>query len=144
MKIYGVISDSGDGSSCVIFFKDRELVDKIMEADPERFYANEGSPAFTLNLPDNIDLKEVGITLDDEEFESYIKEETRTFTTYSDLSDFLVDSDTKKEYLFNYNGVKYKLGKREWFIREYGIDTYWQNCSFGSLWDNGLILAVKD
>lgn len=68
MKIYGIISDSGDGSSCLLFFKDLELLEKVMEEDPERFYANEGSPAVILNLPDTLDLKEVGITLDDEEF----------------------------------------------------------------------------
>jgi hypothetical protein len=68
MKVYGVISDSGDGSGCLLFFKDLVLLKKIMEEDPETFYANEGSPAVTLNLPDDIDLKEVGITLDDEEY----------------------------------------------------------------------------
>ena len=67
MKIYGLIRDCGDGSSCIDFYRNINTVNKLLEEDSEEYYPNEGSPAVTLNLPDDIDLKEVGITLEDGE-----------------------------------------------------------------------------
>jgi len=63
MKIYGLIVDAGDGSGYIQFFKNWETAEKVMEEDPEAYYANEGEPSVTLNLPDDLDLKEAGISL---------------------------------------------------------------------------------
>lgn len=66
MKIYGIIRDCGDGSSCVDFVTNWPLAEKVMEKDPESYYSNEGGPSFTLNLPDDANLEEIGITLSDD------------------------------------------------------------------------------
>jgi hypothetical protein len=61
MKIYGLISDSGDGSSCIQWFRTKEKVDEILNDDSlEQYYANEGEPSAVLDLPDDLDLEKAG------------------------------------------------------------------------------------
>lgn len=62
MKVYGLICDNGDGSSSIHWLTDKSLVDDLLE-NSESYYANEGSPAVTLDIPDGLCLKKIGIFL---------------------------------------------------------------------------------
>lgn len=70
-KIYGLMSDNGDGSSSINWFKNKQLVDKILDPDyyPEAWGCNEGSPAETLTFPDDLNLEECGFVFCDEDYE---------------------------------------------------------------------------
>lgn len=68
MKIYGLIGDCGDGSGCLQWFKSKELVDAVLEEDPEYWGLNEGSPAETLIFPDDFDFSAAGFCFSDEEY----------------------------------------------------------------------------
>jgi hypothetical protein len=57
--IYGLIADHGDGSSGMHWFRDKALIDEILE-DDERYYANEGVPAEVLTFPKELNLEECG------------------------------------------------------------------------------------
>lgn len=72
--IYGVISDSGDGSSHLKWFRDKRIVDAILDHDAlqEQFYANEGSPSEIFSFPDDLDLVMCGFNFDDESFIEYL------------------------------------------------------------------------
>ena len=75
--IYGLISDSGDGSSCIKWFKDKRIVDFVLSDDYEyndSYYANEGSPSAILTLPDGLDLKNAGFRFSDQYFLDNYKE----------------------------------------------------------------------
>lgn len=67
MKIYGLIGDCGDGSACLHWFKDEELVDILLEDGPEYWGLNEGSPAETLIFPDDFDFSAAGFRFSDED-----------------------------------------------------------------------------
>ena len=67
IKVYGLIRDCGDGSGCIDWFSSIDTVNKVMENDPESYYANEESPSVTLTFNDDVDLKSIGIELEDEE-----------------------------------------------------------------------------
>jgi hypothetical protein len=61
-KVYGIITDGGDGSAGIRWYTNKELVDHILSDDYEYFdyvQVNEGIPII-LTLPDNLDLKEAG------------------------------------------------------------------------------------
>lgn len=58
------------------------------------------------------------------------------------MDDFLVDSDEGSSFIFKYEDKYYRLEDRGWFIREYGVDIYWQNCNFEDLYDNNLITWI--
>jgi hypothetical protein len=61
--IYGLISDSGDGSSSIVWFRTQEQVDKMLDEDNgyESYWAaNEGGPSETLTFPADLDLEECG------------------------------------------------------------------------------------
>ncbi len=62
MKVYGLISDSGDGSSCIQWFRTKEKVDELLDDENghEQYYANEGEPSAELDLPDDLDLEKAG------------------------------------------------------------------------------------
>ena len=62
MRVYGLICDCGDGSSSLRWFLDEELVEVILETDDD-YYANEGSPATTLTLPEGVTPELIGITI---------------------------------------------------------------------------------
>lgn len=64
--VYGLNKDNGDGSSRVLFFRDRALVDRLLDVDQyEEFYSNEGSPAITLTFPADLDLVACGFRFSD-------------------------------------------------------------------------------
>lgn len=56
--IYGLICDGGDGSSSMRWYRNREMVQSLLDDDD--YYANEGSPAVTLTFPADLDLKACG------------------------------------------------------------------------------------
>lgn len=66
--VYGLISDSGDGTSHVRWFRNKDIVDKLLNDDEycEQYGVNEGSPAETLTFPDDLDLTECGFSFDDD------------------------------------------------------------------------------
>jgi hypothetical protein len=66
-KVYGLISDNGDGSSSMYWFKDKSIVENLLEND-ESFYANEGVAAETLVFPDDFDLISAGFWFLDDEY----------------------------------------------------------------------------
>jgi nicotinamide phosphoribosyltransferase len=59
-----------------------------------------------------------------------------------ELNDFLVDADEESSFLFKFQERYYRLEKRDWFIKDYGYDNYWQSCNFEDLRDNGLITDI--
>ena len=65
--IYGLISDNGDGSSSMHWFRDQEKVDFLLSDDGDESYwaANEGSPAETLTFPADLDLEAAGFSFND-------------------------------------------------------------------------------
>lgn len=68
IKVYALISDNGDGSASIHWFKNGELVDKLLDDDPEYWYLNEGSPAETLLFPDGTDVESFGFVFSDDEY----------------------------------------------------------------------------
>ena len=54
-KLYGLIVDNGDGSNTINWYTNKTLVDYLL-IEEEMYYGNEGSPAVTLNLPDDFNL----------------------------------------------------------------------------------------
>jgi hypothetical protein len=63
MKVYGLIVDAGDGSSYIEWHDNIDIVNKVMEEDPDIYYANEDEPSITLTFNDDVDLKAIGIRL---------------------------------------------------------------------------------
>jgi hypothetical protein len=68
--IYGLIEDNGDGSGSMRWFRNLNIVERLLEDDD--FYANEGSPAETLYFPVSLDLNLCGFIFDDEQFEDVL------------------------------------------------------------------------
>jgi hypothetical protein len=68
--IYGLIRDNGDGSGSMCWFRNLNIVERLLEDDD--FYANEGSPAETLYFPVSLDLSLCGFIFDDEQFEGVL------------------------------------------------------------------------
>jgi hypothetical protein len=63
MKIHYVVTDCGDGSSAVLWFKDEDvkaLEDMLIDEQYEHLYQNEGCYE-TITLPDDVDLSKTGI-----------------------------------------------------------------------------------
>lgn len=70
-KLYGLIQDSGDGSSCLQWFADEAIADKLLSGDDycETFGVNEGSPAVVLIVPEGLTYIDLGIDyLSDSDF----------------------------------------------------------------------------
>ena len=68
-KIYGIVSDSGDGSSCMHWYRSIDKVDEML--DPrnghENYWSsNEGGPAEILDFPNDLDLEACGFTFSDD------------------------------------------------------------------------------
>jgi len=64
-KVYGLISDKGDGSASMHWFRTKEKVDEMLDEDNghENYWAaNEGGPSASLTLPADLDLKAAGFT----------------------------------------------------------------------------------
>lgn len=67
--VYGLNKDNGDGSGSILFFRDRTVVDRLLDVDQhEEFYANEGSPAITLTFPADLDLTACGFRFSDNHY----------------------------------------------------------------------------
>ena len=62
IKIYGLVSDNGDGSASVHWFKDIDSVNAAMEYDVSTWSMNEDYPAEILTFPDGFDFDACGIT----------------------------------------------------------------------------------
>lgn len=60
--IYGLAADRGDGSAGIHWFRDKALVDRILddELDLETYGINEGCPSETLTFPADLDLEKCG------------------------------------------------------------------------------------
>ncbi len=59
--VFGLIRDCGDGSSCIDWYTDKKLVEKLLLE--EEYWANEGSPSETLTFPDNLNLESAGFRI---------------------------------------------------------------------------------
>lgn len=68
-QVYGLLSDNGDGSASIHWFKSYKLCEKLMEEDPERWYMNEDSPCESLTFPAELNLDECGFDFSDDEYE---------------------------------------------------------------------------
>ena len=74
-KVYGLISDHGDGSSSTRWFQNVAIVDAILESDDmEQWYGNEGSYSEVLTFPDEVDLVKCGFWFDDDEYEYLLED----------------------------------------------------------------------
>ena len=63
--VYGLISDNGDGSASVHWFRTKAKVDEMLDEDNghDNYWAgNEGGPNQTLTLPADLDLKKAGFS----------------------------------------------------------------------------------
>lgn len=70
-KVYGIISDSGDGSSSIYWFKDSKIADMLLDDDSEyveQFGCNEGGYAEELTFPDDVDLQQCGFSFSDNDY----------------------------------------------------------------------------
>jgi len=66
--IYGLISDSGDGSASIRWFRNKDDIDFMLDEENglEQFWAaNEGGAAEILTFPTELDLSKCGFTFDD-------------------------------------------------------------------------------
>jgi hypothetical protein len=69
--LYGLIADNGDGSNSVNWYTNKELVDYLLTND-ESYYGNEGSPAVTLTIPDELPLESLGLfNIDEQSIDEY-------------------------------------------------------------------------
>ena len=76
--VYGLIADCGDGTSCMVWYRDKEIVDRLLNDDDlyvEQYSANEGSPAETLTFPDDVDLEAAGFSFNDEDIREELADE---------------------------------------------------------------------
>jgi hypothetical protein len=73
MKVFLVLSDCGDGSSSINWFKNTTLEQlyELEDKDPDRWSSGEGLQYQELNFPDNFDFKSLGVRFwaDEEEFD---------------------------------------------------------------------------
>lgn len=79
--VYGLSCDHGDGSAGIRWFKDKELVDRLLDEDGgfpdyvwESYCQNEGSPAQTLTFPDDLDLAACGFRFGDDDAREYLED----------------------------------------------------------------------
>lgn len=63
--IYGLIEDLGDGSACVRWFRNPDIVEDIKE-DEEYYQSSYGS--LILQFPDGLNLEECGFSFNDTYF----------------------------------------------------------------------------
>ncbi len=60
-KLYYLVKDNGDSSTNICFFKDPELVNKLLETDA--FAIND--QIHYMSIPNNVSLTDLGITISD-------------------------------------------------------------------------------
>jgi hypothetical protein len=63
MKVFLVLSDSGDGSSAINWFKDVtiEQLEKLEQDDPNTWSSGDGLQYQELNFPDDFDFEALGV-----------------------------------------------------------------------------------
>lgn len=67
--IYGLISDNGDGTSSMNWFKNKIIVDRLLSDDEsEIWYQNEGFPSQKLTFPAELNLEECGFYFSDDDW----------------------------------------------------------------------------
>jgi hypothetical protein len=73
--VYGLTRDNGDGSNGMCWFRNKEIVDRILDEDDsipgwvmEPFYGNEGMVNMTLTFPDDLDLVQCGFRFSDDQY----------------------------------------------------------------------------
>lgn len=66
-KIYSLLEDMQDGSAVINWFRNKEVVDKLLK-EPD-YFMNEGSPVILI-FPDNLNLEECGFSFDNDEEET--------------------------------------------------------------------------
>ncbi len=67
--VYGLTADHGDGSNGIRWFRDKAIVDELLDDDNahhEVYYGNEGSPNIVLTFPDDLDLEAAGFRFHNE------------------------------------------------------------------------------
>lgn len=70
-KIYGLTRDHGDGSTGMVWFRNKETVERILDNNGgihEEFYGNEGMCSTQLIFPDELDLTECGFRFSDDHY----------------------------------------------------------------------------
>ena len=67
--VYGLASDNGDGSSSIRWFKNKNIVDDLLENDHETYGCNEGCVSEQLTFPAELDLKACGFCFSDSDYE---------------------------------------------------------------------------
>jgi len=68
--VYGLTRDNGDGSTGIVWFRNKDTVDRILDNNGgihEEFYGNEGS-ATELTFPDDLDLVQCGFRFSDDHY----------------------------------------------------------------------------
>lgn len=69
-QVYGLTRDLGDGTSCISWFRDKAIVDRITSGNDEdfleEFTMNEGISE-TLTFPDGLDLEACGFSFSDDD-----------------------------------------------------------------------------
>jgi len=68
IKIYALLSDNGDCSASIHWFKDGSRLEDIMNSDIDYWGMNEGCSAETLAFPEDFDFDACGIKFSDDEF----------------------------------------------------------------------------
>lgn len=67
--VYGLVADYGDGSSGIKWFRNSELVDRLLNEYDEEYTMNEGCPAETFYFPDDLILEDCGFSFSDNYYE---------------------------------------------------------------------------
>lgn len=67
MKIYGIVVNGGDGSYSMAWYKSKKIVERLLMDDNEcEWYGcNEGGVAQTIDLPEDVDEDQLGISFSD-------------------------------------------------------------------------------
>lgn len=66
IKVYGMVSNNGDGSGSMHWFLDGDLVDRIVDEDPETWGGNDcGADIYT--FPDGFDFAAAGFSFSDDD-----------------------------------------------------------------------------
>lgn len=69
VTIYGLISDNGDGSASMHWFRSKDKVDEMLDEENghEQYWsANDCGPSQKLTFPDDLDLKKAGFRFKDD------------------------------------------------------------------------------
>jgi hypothetical protein len=63
MKVFLALSDNGDGSQSINWFRDvtLEQLEKLEQSDPDRWSSGDGLQYQELNFPDNFDFEALGV-----------------------------------------------------------------------------------